>query len=60
MGELSAEYLPETGGSARSNEDEGCPHVCLENSLAWRVANTVREEGLDPHEDYALIASLLA
>ena len=60
MGELSAEYLPETGGRARSNEDEGCPRVCLESSLAWRVANTVRKEGLDPHEDYALIASLLA
>jgi len=58
--ELSVEYISETGGSARSNEEEGYPDLCLQTSLAQRVAHVVREEGLDPHEDYALIASLLA
>ena len=60
MCELSVEYISETGGSARSNEEEGYPYLCLQTSLAQRVAHVVREEGLDPHEDYALIASLLA
>ena len=61
MSGLSVENILELDASARSNEEEGYPPLCLENSLPRRVANTVREEGLDTYEDdYALIASLLA